>query len=134
MRVYRIQHHRTRRGIYNPNGGLDDWLTDDEYRYWSQASQAMGEDTSMDRHLAPFEEKWEGRDDNDRSEFFVPEHYFFGFRSLRQLFDWVSPRSLHLFYKAGFNIVTFEVPDEHVMVGSVQVVFERGEATSEYVF
>lgn len=54
-----------------------------------------------------------------------------GFISLAQMEAWFKPHEIEWMAGSGFHLCTYEVPDEHIMMGNKQITFHRGHASCQ---
>lgn len=105
MKVYRIEHHEKGLGPYQ-GGAIDH---DDTWEYFSS------------RHPGP-------NDDGITGGIFLGE--YFGFSTMRQMFQWFNWRDIFRWRKKGFRVYTYRMSNHQVRVGGRQVAFVRASALS----
>lgn len=123
MRVYRIEHRKTRKGPYQPEPDGD---TPAEYGgrfgcdiYYNSAT-----------HPGPFcAKEWDtqlAQGKPDGGGRWKRSWGLFGFVSLRSARRWFKVAAFRRWLdRRGFVLASYEIPSEHVWRGNFQIVFDR---------
>lgn len=56
--------------------------------------------------------------------------YIFGVKSVKDLYTWFCPAKIGMYEAGGMFIYEYDIPNEHVIIGTRQVAFDPKYATS----
>jgi hypothetical protein len=123
MLIYRIQNDKDQ-GPYSPFSylNLNKYIIPDELNY--ERSQYLPDGSERHQHPdadagTPLEKAFiNGLIKKDSP-------YIFGFASIEDLYIWYSPPEIAILELNGFFIYLINIPEEHVIFGSRQVIFNK---------